>query len=194
MKFVVVGLLGLSVLAGGGYFYWTSTPEYSLSQIGESVKTKNKALFETHVDVKQVTDAMVDEAIGMANQEMSKSKNAFAAFGQMLATGVLNSMKPQFEMMVEKEINKLFEHERQIASNGNGKNPFKGLEESSKVLVVHDYQKRDCSDQVCYFSISFEHQLTHKRFELLAKMEKHNSSWKLTELVDFIKNLNNAKS
>lgn len=194
MKFVVVGLLGLSILAGGGYFYWTSTPEYSLYQIGESVKTKNKALFETHVDVKQVTNAIVDEAIQISNQEMSKSKNAFAAFGQMLATGVLNSMKPQFENMVEKEINKLFEQDREVASQKKEKNPFKGLEESAKVLAVSGFEKKDCSAQICYFSISFEHKLTNKKFELLAKLEKSNDSWKLTELVDFVKNLQKAKT
>lgn len=193
MKYAVAGLLCLSLLAGGGYFYWTTTPEYSMNQIGHSVKTKNKALFESHVDIRRITDTMVDEVTQMTTEEMSKSKNTLAVFGTFMATQLLNSMKPQVENLVENEINKLFENEREVASK-HSKNAFKEFESSAKVLLVNSYEKKDCSDQICYFSISFEHKLTHKKFDLVAKLEKNNDSWKLVELVDFVKNIKKANS
>lgn len=193
MKYAVAAFAVFMSFGAGGYFYWISTPEYSLNQIKVSIQDKNKALFESHVDVKRITGSVVDEVVQMTVSDSTKNKNGWAAVGGMFAAKMIESMKPQFEGMVEKEISKLFETNREVASK-KVNNPLKELTNVREQLSFTGFEKKTCSDQICYFELSFQHNLTRSNAVLTAKMEKLNGSWKLVELPSFIESLKKIKS
>lgn len=194
MKYVVIALAGLIALSSGGYFYWTSTPEFALYQIKESIETKNKALFESHVDVKRITGSVVDEIVQMTITQSSQSKNKWAVIGNMFTAKMIESMKPQLEGMVETELNKIFENDRTAASTPKEINQIKELTNIRSLLTFVGYEKKDCSDQICYFNMNVQHDITKQQATFRAKMEKVNGNWKLVELPSLIDQLKRLKT
>lgn len=194
MKYVVLALATVIALGSGGYVYWTSTPEFALYQIKESVQQKNKAQFEGYVDVKRITGSVVDEFAQLTLSKATKNKNGWAALGGMFAAKMIETMKPQVESMVEKELSKIFEAERSVASNKKDKNQFKEFTDVRGQLTFLDYEKKDCSSQICYFDISFQHDIVKNQVTLKAKLEKVNGTWKLVELPSLIEQLKKLKA
>lgn len=194
MKYVTIALVGLIALGSSGYVYWTSTPEFAFYKIKESVEQKNKALFESHVDVKKITGSVVDEVVQTTISQTSQKKNGWAAIGGIFAAKMMESMKPQLEGIVEKELNKLFESERTVASKAKENNQFKDLANVRAQLTFVGYEKKDCSDYICYFNLNVQHDITKQQATFKAKMEKINGSWKLVELPSFIEQLKKLKT
>lgn len=53
-------MLVISLLGGGIYFFWTTTPQFTLEQIKDALKTHNLAKFEQYVDVDGVSQSIAD--------------------------------------------------------------------------------------------------------------------------------------
>ena len=194
MKIMAIAFVAIIGLASGGYAYWTSTPEYALYQIKDSVIEKNKAKFEGYVDVKRITGSIVDEIAQMTLAESTKNKNGWAVLGGMFAAKMIETMKPQIETMAEKEIAKIFEADRNVASASHEKNQFANFSNARSSLTYLNYEKRDCSDQVCYFNIHFKHEITQSETTFKAKLEKINGNWKLVELPSLIEQIKKLKT
>lgn len=189
MKKFILGFVAVAALgAGGGYYYWISTPEYAFTQIQASFKEKNRAKFESHVDIKKVSDGIIDEAIQIAIPDPTKAKSGWAQVGTLFAAKMIDSMKPQFEKMIENEIDKIFDKQRAVASQSKN-SILKNMTNLETQISYLDHTKKDCSDNVCYFSLKFNHNLTNKQLAFDARMEKVNGTWKLVELPSFLKNL-----
>ena len=83
-KYVIalVSVVVAIVIAVSGYFYWTNSPQYSLAQISKAVDTKDRQLFEKHVDIdnilesalKDIGDFYVAETAGELNAEVPASE------------------------------------------------------------------------------------------------------------------------
>lgn len=61
---IIIAALVLTVVAvGGGFWYWTTTPEYSLDQIKESVIEHNASKFQMYFSPGQVAESMVKDLL-----------------------------------------------------------------------------------------------------------------------------------
>lgn len=97
----VAGVFGSLMLVGFGgvaavaaYWHWTTTPQYSLSQIKHAVDTHDVALFERHVDVDSVVGRFIDDIMVYSTPELQPDNGA-EAMGSALAEGLVQLMKPK---------------------------------------------------------------------------------------------------
>lgn len=59
----VLGLVAVSVV---GFYYYTTTPTYSVLQIRNAVQDHDVALFEKHVDVDTLFNRLIDDVMAQA--------------------------------------------------------------------------------------------------------------------------------
>jgi hypothetical protein len=175
----ILGIITFTILsaATGGYFYAIETPEYALYQVGESLNHKDRALFESYVDINTVTSNVVDEVVqvSLAKQSKKNSQSKWGAMGNMLAMKMVEAMKPQITNMIETEINTAFAEESRSPANSKS-SKFEKIKE--KIEYV-DYNKKDCSSLVCFIDITFKNKVKKEDFVITAKLTKVNGSWKL---------------
>jgi hypothetical protein len=110
--FGVVGCLAFlfvlaAVGAGGAYWYYTRTPDYSLRQIGHALKTHDTTLFEKHVDVDAVCNAAVDAFLADTRGDVPRDK--WEAAGQGVGNAIVNLLRPQIVAKARREIAKAIE-------------------------------------------------------------------------------------
>lgn len=93
-------LIGAAVLActiGGSYYYYTTTPTYSVLQVREAIKEHDVDLFEKHVDVDTFINRLVDDLFayqmkGLADQEDGEA----AKLASQFSAGLIQLVKPAF--------------------------------------------------------------------------------------------------
>ena len=102
--FIGIGIIVLLGVIGGGYYWWTGTPEYSINQIKKAIETHNSELGLKYID----TDAIFENLwTDMKSELMKETEKAegFEAFGMMLGVQLAESMKPvlkeQFRQGIE---------------------------------------------------------------------------------------------
>jgi hypothetical protein len=111
--FGMVGCLALLFVAalavgGGGYWYYTRTPDYSLRRIDDALKNHDAALFEKHVDVEAVCDAAVDALIASSDRDAPTDK--WEAAGRGLENAIVGFLKPQIAASARREITRAIEN------------------------------------------------------------------------------------
>jgi len=100
MKKLLVAIVLIGVIAIGGYFYWQTTPDYTLSQIKTAIKERDTVKFKEYVDVHSVAASVVDGALSEPVQALMAGN----IFGKMLFAGLLGLVKPDLTNTFEKEI------------------------------------------------------------------------------------------
>jgi hypothetical protein len=63
VRIILIALVALAVLAGGGFWYWTTTPAYSLEQIQDAVRDHNLSKFQMYFSVDEVAESMVKDLL-----------------------------------------------------------------------------------------------------------------------------------
>ncbi len=89
---VAVGLMGY-----GGYYWWTGTPEYSLSQLRGAVQQHDVDTAFRYIDYDKVFESFWNDFSAKATAEAvssTKSGDGFEALGSMLGASFLQAMKP----------------------------------------------------------------------------------------------------
>lgn len=105
--FIGIGVIILLGVIGGGYYWWTGTPEYSINQIKKAIETHNPELGLKYID----TDAIFENLwTDMKSELMKETEKAegFEAFGMMLGVQLAESMKPAFKEQVKQGVESWF--------------------------------------------------------------------------------------
>jgi len=105
--FVGIGAIVLLGVIGGGYYWWTGTPEYSISQIKKAIETHNPELGLKYID----TDAIFENLWTDMKTELMKEieeAEGFEAFGMMLGIQLAESMKPALKEQVKQGVKSWF--------------------------------------------------------------------------------------
>src|SRR5215475_9828122 len=104
MRFAIsVGVIGLLIFAGLGWYHYTSTPQYSLVQLAKAVKAKDYETARFFVDDERLADsiskAIADAAMTRVTNELTKDRNPFSGLGvamvQMMVPRLRESAKEQ---------------------------------------------------------------------------------------------------
>jgi len=105
--FIGIGVIILLGVIGGGYYWWTGTPEYSVSQIKKAIKTHNSELGLKYID----TDAIFENLwTDMKSEVMKKTEKTegFELFSIVLGDQLVENMKPALKEQIKQEIGSWF--------------------------------------------------------------------------------------
>lgn len=98
LQLMSAGALAVVATLIGGYYYWTTTPEYSLSQISQAIESRDLATFETHVHIEDLLTntirAVTDSALAEAAAEDEEGDDGWGAMGRQLGAGIVAAMQP----------------------------------------------------------------------------------------------------
>jgi len=105
--FVGIGIVVLFALIGGGYCWWTGTPEYSISQIKKAIETHNPDLGLKYIDTDTIFENLWTDMKSELMKETTEAEG-FEAFGMMLGLQLAESMKPALKEQVKEGIKSWF--------------------------------------------------------------------------------------
>jgi hypothetical protein len=92
---LLLSVLGLVAVAVGGFYYYTTTPTYSVLQILNAVQDHDVALFEKHVDVDTLFNRLIDDVMA---QQLTKASgddgSGWGKLGSALGAGMVQMIKP----------------------------------------------------------------------------------------------------
>lgn len=92
---LLLSALGLVAVAMGGFYYYTTTPTYSVLQILNAVQDHDVALFEKHVDVDTLFNRLIDDVMA---QQIAKTSgdddSGWGKLGSALGAGMVQMIKP----------------------------------------------------------------------------------------------------
>jgi hypothetical protein len=103
MARVLTLFLIVVALAGGGYWYWTTTPGYAVLQIKDALKEHDVAKFNKYVDLDSVASNVIDVFV----QTPMGIFDAFGPVGRIVGVGLVGFVKPQLVDAIKLEINQL---------------------------------------------------------------------------------------
>lgn len=83
--FVGIGVIVLLGVIGGGYYWWTGTPEYSVSQIKKAIETHNSELGLKYIDTDVIFENLWTDMKTELMKETEKAEG-FEVFGMMLGS------------------------------------------------------------------------------------------------------------
>lgn len=98
-------LILLTVIACGGMWFWTTTPQYSIDQIKESIKSHDRQKFDKHVNMNEFASGMVDDVLTDPFREVMGG----GMIGRWIVAGMSGFIKPSIVSGVKDELYDLVE-------------------------------------------------------------------------------------
>lgn len=184
-KLVLASIGVFVIIAIGGYWYWSTTPKYSLNKIKSSIENHDVPTFEKHVNVESISSRFIDDMLEEVNKEM-ESEGEAEQFGNALGQGFLQMMKPRLINLIEERIIRFVEKGSIPETNneelegtglnnltdeiGIGEDLFKGIEYVNK------------KGKTAYIGLSFDHATYDTTLTLELLMRDMGSYWQVSEL------------
>lgn len=107
-----IAIVFLLVAVNFGYWYWTTTPFYSILEIKESVVHHDLKTFEQYVDVERVSSHMID---GFLTPQV-RSRLSKGVLGELLGSSLISLVKPTLMDIIKNEVSHFVES-NQLAVN-----------------------------------------------------------------------------
>jgi hypothetical protein len=187
-------LIVLVVIGSLGFWYWTTSPEYSIEQVKEAVKHHDLVSFKKYVDLDSVASGMVDDLLAAP----MRSALGPGLFGQWLVAGIVGVFKAPLVNGVKEDLShfvttgQLIRPADQVGSGlaerrsrfslgtldtrlGFRKHAFRRIEYSSK------------DGKIATLGLRFHNQVYNQDLILEVKMEDCGGYWRLVELSNFPK-------
>jgi hypothetical protein len=191
MNKMIIGVLVVLGLAGAGYNYWLQTPEYSLLQIKEAIDTKDRYLFEKHVDldriVSQAVGSFLEFSLSESNANNGESMNQL---GEQLGAGILKSMTPLATSLLKDFIADQFEEESVSDSTDREKSAASNLfsidsqqRESLKNSLASakkKYLTKEGKDS--FLGIEITNSKSSERIVAEFRLQKKDNYWVVSEI------------
>lgn len=114
---LIYPLFFLTVIAGLAYWYWTTTPTYSLTQIIGAVKNRDVDTFQKYVDVESITDRAIDDVL----HGPARESGMFGNMDNMIGAGIIGLFKPEIAAIAKTQVLKFIESGALIKAIKEGK-------------------------------------------------------------------------
>lgn len=101
---VVIAVLFIAIIACGAYYYsYTHSPKYSFSMAKKALEEHDWNKFQKYVDVKGLTNNLLDRILEMAEKEMIQSEpsDEWQDLGRALSKGFMEYTRPQLVDLLE---------------------------------------------------------------------------------------------
>ncbi|MTI87648.1 MAG: DUF2939 domain-containing protein [Balneolaceae bacterium] len=181
----IISFLLLVLVAGSGYWYWTSTPRYSINQIEQAVKTHDVTTFKKHVDIEGLTSRMIDDMLDEATRDVS-SDDPFEELGAAMGKGLVKLVKPMLVSQAEKQIIRYVETgETDIEASEQTKGP--SLDGFARKLgfkgdLVESISYIDRDGKTAYAGLEFNHADLDTTLTIELMMRDMDGYWQVAEV------------
>lgn len=96
--FIAISIAILFGLIGSGYYYWwTGTPEYSVSQIKKAIETQDRELGMKYIDCDALFENFWTDIKSQIGKEIMEEADGLGGLGAMWGLQMIESMKPAIE-------------------------------------------------------------------------------------------------
>jgi hypothetical protein len=99
MRFLTLLMITL-LLVAGAYWYWTTTPQYSIEQVKVAVKAHDLPKFREYFDIDTVSDRMVEDFLSQPMQRLGFHDSLLSGIVQ----GIVSLVRPTLTPVVKEEI------------------------------------------------------------------------------------------
>ena len=102
MKFIkaLAPILIICILSAGGYWYWTTTPPYSIMKLGEAVHNHDLTTFQQYFDINGVSSNAVNDLTAEAISEADGPR----LLQRLLGVTIMGALKTQTTELLAKNI------------------------------------------------------------------------------------------
>lgn len=183
-----------ALLAGFGYWYWTTTPEYSLEQVRDAVRQHDTQKFEKYVDTDSVASGLVDDLLTKPMQEMLGT----GVLGHWLMASIVGLVKRELTIGVTQQINS-FVASGELANadaNNNDLDMTSNLNTRLSLFRIdrklgfrkHAFRKVEYdrqSDKIATVGMLLHNQVYDQDLLLEVKMRDSGGYWRVFELSNF---------
>lgn len=109
-----IAIVFLLVFVNFGYWYWTTTPFYSILEIREAIVHHDLKSFEQYVDVERVSSNMID---GFLTPQV-RSRLSKGVLGDMLGSSLISLVKPTLMDIIKNEVSHFVESNQLAVNQG----------------------------------------------------------------------------
>lgn len=196
IKKIGIGILVAILIAVSFYFfYWTKTPQYSITLIQQAVKNHNVDKFERYVDLESIYNKAYDDVIAKSvtpKNNTDKVANAlFAGFMQMFKPTVVSALKEA----TLKEISGAQKLETSAQQQkGDVKDGITKVSEANRNSELKDISVIYKESEVAMVGITLHDKELSKDFVLKVKMNKlDNGEWRVKEINNLVEYMEATK-
>lgn len=163
------------------YYFYTSTPKYSLYKIKAAYDNHDITSFEKYVDIKSVSGSLIDKLMEQTEQEQNSDGSKDNGLGQ----GLLRLIKPQMEEVFRSQIvtyvetGSVKEHKEKI-----GIERFVNKKDSTATLK--GIGKTVIDGKVCTVTLEIDHPRFDTLLTIDLRMRDKGGYWQLIDLSDMI--------
>ncbi|MBX9725389.1 MAG: hypothetical protein K2X81_28590 [Candidatus Obscuribacterales bacterium] len=100
MAKIIIAVLLVCGLAAGGYWYWTTTPQYSLKQLTDAVHQHNLSSFQTYCDIDSVSANAVDD---LSSEAVSQAGGT-TTLRRFIGLTIIGFLKPEAKTAIANSI------------------------------------------------------------------------------------------
>ena len=171
-------IIAIIVIGVFGYNYWINTPQYSLLQIQKSVDTKDRALFDKHVDTNGIIEEIVEDLSKLFIEEMDAEESSEFSFfdPQVLAAGFLSLFQPVIENAIEEGFDEFWEDEVETVEIKESKSGFRNNLDSFEM----SYLKKD--GKIAKLGLEREDPDSGRIVKIEFKLNKIENYWRITQI------------
>ncbi len=177
-----VMVIGVLLISGAGYWYWTTTPQYSLRCIGKSIKQHDLAIFKKYVDVDSMANRAVNQLIDVYMDDPEIGDDNI----NELAQGVVEVLKSQLVKLFTNEIESFVESgefEANEDSEGEGISPNelwnKAGSKSANLIGISNVKKEG---KIAVVGMKIQLPEYNSEIVLDLKMRDRGNYWQLVEI------------
>lgn len=185
-------LIGIIALSLAGFWYWTTTPRYSMQQVKEAIKQHDLIKFEKFVDVDTASNRMVDDFL---TEPMQKSVGP-NIIGQIIVKGLATFIRPQLAAGVKHEIINFVEtgnfkkSDPQESAGDVALSPAGSLSKMDGRFGFRAHAYRGISAEsingnIAQLTLTFHNEKFNEDIPLDVRMRKMDGYWQVTELSNF---------
>lgn len=92
---LLLAIAGLIAIVLGGFYYYTTTPTYSILQIRKAIQEHDVALFEKHVDTDTLFTRLIDDVVAQQiTKESASGSSSAGALGTAIGASMVQMIKP----------------------------------------------------------------------------------------------------
>ncbi len=103
MRHLALLLIVAAIVTGGGFWYWTSTPQYAVQQATKAIKEHDVVAFHNWVDVQSLSSSAVDDLVS----EPIKKAGGVGLLKRIVGFGLVTLFKPTVVQSLENQIDEL---------------------------------------------------------------------------------------
>ncbi len=180
---ILVVLFVAAGFACGGFWFWTTTPQYSISQIKDAIKTHDRVKFDRHVDVNDFSSGMVDDML----TEPMKECLGGGMIGRWVAGGLSALFKPTLTASIKEDLYNLVETGN---FNHNSQEDQMSLSAMDERLCLRQHSlksvdKVKSDGKLAEVEVVLHNDKHNKDLKLDLQMRDMGGYWQVTKMLNF---------